>query len=125
MTTGLRFNVFVYGTLRRGEGNHRLLESARFVGAGRTVKAMTMIDVCGAFPAVVTGPGPSRIVGEVYAVDDETLLRLDRLEGVPHFYDRDVFVIELEGGEQVCAMTYVQREADGRPVIASGDWLDR
>ncbi|WP_457623862.1 gamma-glutamylcyclotransferase, partial [Persephonella sp.] len=28
--------IFVYGTLRKGFGNHRLLENAEFLGIGRT-----------------------------------------------------------------------------------------
>ena len=34
--------VFVYGTLRKGHGNHKLIEGGRFMGSGLTVKKYAM-----------------------------------------------------------------------------------
>lgn len=123
--------VFVYGTLRKGQGNHGRLAGARFVGRGKTVDRMTLLDVNGYFPAVVPIDGPSRIVGEVYDVDAATLKSLDQLEGYPHHYDRKRFDVELldtdRAARHVVAWIYFyppdgQRVAD---VIPSGDWCDR
>lgn len=80
--------VFVYGTLKRGHGNHRLLEAggARLLGTD-SIKGWSMHDL-GAFPAVAEGW--DTVHGEVFEVDAETLARLDRLEGIPSFYQRTV-----------------------------------
>jgi len=109
--------VFVYGSLLRGLGNHRLLERARFVGVARTPARFTMHDL-GAFPAIAND-GHTAIVGEVYAVDGPTLERLDRLEGHPTHYRREP--IELEDGELAHIYVYVASLA-GAQVVASGDW---
>jgi gamma-glutamylcyclotransferase (GGCT)/AIG2-like uncharacterized protein YtfP len=113
--------VFVYGTLRAGEGNHRLLAGAGFVGLARTEPAFRMFDL-GAYPAVAPG-GSTEIEGEVYEVDDAMLARLDRLEGHPTFYTRTPIAL-ADGSE---AEAYLMRAARlrGYAEIPSGDWLAR
>ena len=76
--------VFVYGTLKEGEGNHRLLETAEFIREDQ-LKGWDMYSL-GGFPAITQGSG--EIYGELYAVDDATMQRLDVLEGYPSFYNR-------------------------------------
>lgn len=119
--------VFVYGTLRRGEGNHaHFLGRAKAAGTGRTVERMTLLNL-GAFPAALAIGGPGPIVGELYDVDAGTLARLDRLEGVPHHYRRERVRIARDGGDVVDAWIYLQA-MDGQrfaEVIPSGDWKDR
>ena len=72
--------VFVYGTLKKGQGNHGLLErnKARFLGQVLTDPKYTMIKPCPSWPGVIKG-GNTRILGEVYEVD--SLNPLDYLEG--------------------------------------------
>jgi gamma-glutamylaminecyclotransferase len=110
--------LFVYGSLCAGEPNHRLLLRATLVGTGRTEPRFTLHDH-GAFPAMVAG-GMQAIVGEVYEVDDVTLAALDRLEGVPTFYQR-VPIALADGGT---AETYTRTSAQVArcPIVASGDW---
>jgi gamma-glutamylcyclotransferase (GGCT)/AIG2-like uncharacterized protein YtfP len=64
-----------------GQGNHRLIANTRFLGAARTAAGFTLYDL-GAFPGMVA-EGSGAVEGEVYAIDDATLARLDRLEGHP------------------------------------------
>ena len=87
--------VFVYGTLKRGHHNHRLLESPNikdtmYLGRCRITGNFRMIDL-GNFPAVqrTTGVGPQSIYGEVYQISEETLDGLDMLEGNGSFYTRE------------------------------------
>ena len=89
--------VFVYGTLKEGYGNHRLLNRAKFVGPGVTVSGdFKMLD--GGFPMVLTG-GLFHIKGELYEVSDqETLSNLDRLEGVPHLFNRHSVQVDTPEG---------------------------
>lgn len=114
-------HVFVYGTLRRGEGNHRLLVDARFVRETRTVPAFTLCDL-GAYPALLEGGGTS-VLGEVYEVTRAELAALDRLEGHPTFYRREP--IELEDGAVVEAYLLPEARAWSGRVITSGDWKSR
>jgi gamma-glutamylcyclotransferase (GGCT)/AIG2-like uncharacterized protein YtfP len=113
----MNHHVFVYGTLLRGEPNHRKMSGARFVREARTEPAFTLVDL-GPFPALREG-GATVVVGELYEVSDAKLAELDLFEGVPRLYER--VLVRLEDGEVVNA--YVQRGAfRTRDVIASGDW---
>jgi gamma-glutamylaminecyclotransferase len=110
--------VFTYGTLLKGEVNHHLLAQACFVAEARTEPCFELFDL-GLFPAMSTG-GETAVLGEVYAVDDATLARLDHLEGHPSFYQRTR--IRLDGGQEVQTYLMVLARMHGRVMIASGDW---
>jgi gamma-glutamylcyclotransferase (GGCT)/AIG2-like uncharacterized protein YtfP len=108
--------VFVYGTLLSGQVNHYLLSGAELLGTHRSEPCFTMIGL-GPYPGVVRS-GSTAIAGEVYGVDAKGLERLDRLEGFPRLYDRDL--IPTPFGR---AWIYLYRgRIGGRPVIVSGDW---
>lgn len=114
-------HVFVYGTLRAGECNHRLLQGARLIASARTEPFFRMYSL-GGFPGIVPG-GETQIVGEVYAVDGAMLARLDRLEGHPDFYTRTP--IPLDDGAQAHAYLLRATQVRGKPLIPSGDWRKR
>lgn len=110
--------IFVYGTLKRGGRNHRLLSRARFMVTTHTLLRFTMVS-CGPYPAIVAD-GRREIHGEVYEVSEETLEALDRLEDYPSLYDR----IEVPLADGGTALTYVMRpeDAEGHPEIPEGRW---
>ena len=110
--------VFVYGSLRKGHGNHGLLHSAKFLRQDITSPEFTMYDL-GAFPAVTT-EGGTAIHGELYEVDDETFQRLDILEGYPDFYDRML----LSFGEDRAWMYFIDDMGRGN-IVETGNWNDR
>ncbi len=110
--------VFVYGTLRSGEVNHHLLETARYCGSHTTQPHYKMFSL-GTYPAVVGG-GPDRILGEVYQVDARTMSRLDWLEGYPVAYKRKL--ISTPWGR---AWIYLYRASvRGRKRMPGGLWRD-
>lgn len=110
--------VFVYGTLRRDEVNHHLLESARYRGKHITEPCYKMVDL-GAYPGVVKR-GRTRIQGEVYEVSQEEMATLDRLEGYPTDYTREL--IPTPWGR---AWIYLYRGSlRDRKRIAGGIWRD-
>lgn len=99
-------HVFVYGTLKTGFGNNRLLSNGVFVGKAVTVLPFVMRNT-GGFPVVFRDRSPSpshNIEGEVYEVNDETLRRLDSLEGHPDWYVRDETNVDIQdtGVQQSC-----------------------
>lgn len=116
--------VFVYGTLRQGQPNHRLLDGARFVGTAETVPFFRMVSL-GAYPGMVRDRSQSRksIVGEIYDVDEDTLGKLDQLEGVPHFYFRSR--VRLTDGGFADAYLLRRDQVVGFNEVVSGDWCDR
>lgn len=86
--------VFVYGTLKKGFGNHRLLSGAVFVGEAVTVNNYALY-VSG-IPYAYKEETISKIHGELYLVDRETLQSLDMLEGHPDWYRREEVMINLK-----------------------------
>jgi len=119
MTTTMHHRIFVYGTLLAGEPNHRLLTKSELVGPARTKGVFGMLDL-GGYPGAVVGT-ETKIVGEVYLVDDDTLFQLDRLEGHPRLYRRTP--IELEDGGE--AEMYILNDRDRiQRTIPSGSWRE-
>jgi gamma-glutamylcyclotransferase (GGCT)/AIG2-like uncharacterized protein YtfP len=111
----LDHQVFVYGTLLRGEVNHHLLDNCTWLGLHRTAPCFTLLRV-GAYPGAVRGG--SAILGEVFRIDTAGLGRLDRLEEYPRLYDRQL--IATPYGR---AWIYLYRgRRRHRQVIPGGDW---
>ena len=117
--------VAVYGTLRKGQGNHRLLAHVKEHRLG-TVDGFKMYHL-GGFPALQHDVGTA--VVEVYEVDQETMRSLDWLEGYrgkdqTNFYNREITEVNLESGEVVDAWIYfIDDDMQHRSVIESGDWV--
>lgn len=96
--------IFTYGTLKRGFPNHNLLVDflstgdADFLGVYTTADKLPL--VCGPFkvPFLLNFPGSgNQVVGELYAVSDQALVRIDELEGVSTgHYQR--MPVRLNGG---------------------------
>jgi gamma-glutamylaminecyclotransferase len=105
-------NVFVYGTLKRGYGNNRLLANAEFVGEATTVGIRYKMLHAGFPVAMRSTEGKQRrpIVGEVFRIkeyDDVTLQLLDRLESNGRMYNRRVVDVRLADGKRTRAWIYL------------------
>ena len=59
----------------------------------------------GRFPGIKEGQG--RVLGELYRVDEDTFRALDRLEGHPVMYERQLNLITTDAGDKVEAWVYV------------------
>lgn len=140
-------NLFVYGTLKRGFGNNRLLPPETFVGKATSVDEKYVMWGRG-FPFLAEGlPSGAehfpitndlaRVTGEIYAVPKNVLDRCDGLEGHPDWYrrfERRFILTELsqnetpfEIGEEVTAWVYLQKPRDHidtlvRPVNGVIEW---
>lgn len=99
-------NVFVYGTLKAGYGNHRLLEGKTMLGIGVTDIRYNMIS--GGFPVVMAADNGLLVKGEVYDItgDLATLDNLDRLEGEGVMYNRREIPVTLENGDRIVCCIY-------------------
>jgi len=113
--------IFVYGTLRTGHSNHQLLGAAHCYGVGRTRDNFAMYIISG-YPYVTSAEPRYPIVGELYAVDDRMLERLDKVEGHPHYYVRRKVVVDV-GDEEFSAWMYL-RDPPGS-LLPSGDYNER
>jgi gamma-glutamylaminecyclotransferase len=66
----------------------------------------------------------SQVTGEVYSVDDATLLNLDQLEGHPDMYKREQAEVILQDGTEIIAWVYFCDTPRG-DLIESGDFLQK
>lgn len=96
------YKIFVYGSLKSGFRNHRLLQesNAEFLGTKYTKDTNFLMFSLGSYPAVVKNEkfGYGAIEGELYLIDDNTLFKLDLLESNGSFYKREE--IELNDGSK-------------------------
>jgi gamma-glutamylcyclotransferase (GGCT)/AIG2-like uncharacterized protein YtfP len=103
--------VFIYGSLKQGYHNDFWMEGTAFLQEAVTSDAAyCMHPTAGMFPLVV--PGKYKIAGELYAVDDEALAELDRLEGNGDVYTRKQ--IKLSGVDAYAWM-YTYNHTDNIP----------
>lgn len=104
--------VAVYGTLKQGWGNHRLLEhvprhSEGWVSGHRLYQS--------GIPFLIADETSEyNVKVEVYKIDDQTLRSLDRLEGHPSCYCRKVLsILDADGNQQESAWVYEYPEPVG------------
>jgi len=124
--------VFIYGTLRAGEINdinvaaaRHAIETPRFLG--QTAVAGRLFDF-GTYPGMVADAGATRVIGDVYEIDDALVPVLDKIEavypGVQGLFTAEQIEIEVKGRPVACLFYPVAPEAvQGRPEIHSGDWV--
>jgi gamma-glutamylcyclotransferase (GGCT)/AIG2-like uncharacterized protein YtfP len=110
--------VAVYGTLKRGGRLHGNMEAikAKFIEEV-DLKGFEMYHL-GGYPAIIEKKD-GVIKAEVFEIDEIGLSRLDRVEGYPHLYQRQLtehgFVYFMQN------KAYVAHA----PVIEDGNWKVR
>ena len=114
--------VFVYGSLMKGCGNDHLLKGSTLLAAEAiTLPIFTMLHL-GGFPGIVED-GHTQVIGELYEVDDDTLTRLDRLEGHPDFYKRKPIAVRSVAGPDDAEAYFLPKVyARSCETIPSGNW---
>lgn len=129
--------VFVYGTLRTGQGNWQWALQDRTTSAHlATVTGFQMYGLQGYPYAVHTDNDKHLIHGEVMHIDpeqyDEVMADLDRLEGYRpdnknSHYDKKIIQATLEDGTKVEAYIYFVYDIPARnlPLTLNQDWVNR
>jgi gamma-glutamylcyclotransferase (GGCT)/AIG2-like uncharacterized protein YtfP len=125
--------IFVYGTLRQGEGADLSRDKrARFITEDRINGRLYNL---GWFPGVRPldrkandfDPSLDQVVGEVFEIvppehGESLQQRLDRYEGYPSLYDR--IQVETSKSHLVWVYIYNGDPADNKRIL-SGDWLNQ
>lgn len=115
--------IFVYGTLLTEERNHYLLENSILIGNGY-IKDYFMFNV-GTYPGIQKSNYNKKIVlGEVYKVNDETMVLLDELEEVGYLYKKELVTIYLDNDEIVNAYVYeyILKNYEENNIVNEYDW---
>lgn len=113
----------VYGTLRKGFGNHRLLDNEHCTLLGtQRVNGFKMVSL-GGYPGLIPVEGKSdEVTIEVYSVKSPKVeQQLDWLEGYPRFYGK-MEVNTKWGVANVYILTEV--EYGKNTLVTNGDWKE-
>lgn len=126
-------NVFVYGTLRRGQKYHELIAGKIKSMQNATARGILYDLPCG-YPAMISGEGA--VCGELFELDDaeEALTVLDELEdyhgpGKVNEYERVQITVVAEDGTAKSCYAYVYPEERRAWLekngmrVSSGDWI--
>ena len=94
-----KYNLFVYGTLKKFERASYMLADANFV-ADAVTKPKYQLYSCGLYPALILGD--KSVQGEIYEIDEDTKIRLDNYEGVfdgyYNFEEIELITVNLVSG---------------------------
>ena len=123
--------IFAYGTLMQGQRSHGLLESRVRSRSGAAELAGASLVRVDWYPGLVLG-GAGRVHGEVYEIDDVTIVlqELDEYEDFAGYGDgeslyRRSIVRAITNGGSMLAWTYVYLgDSSSLPRIPSGRWTD-
>ncbi len=115
--------IAVYGSLRKGMGNHRVLGDAILLGDFGTPPLYNMFSCGGSYPGI-TENGETSIKMEVYEASEAVNKSVERLEsyvkGREEHNHYNKVMIDTPWGT---AGTYIYNHSTARlPRVESGDW---
>ncbi len=95
--------IFVYGTLKKGFINHRVIKEASFKETVTTSdKFVISVDGTYGFPYLLEYNNKGKYIqGEIYEIDESLECELDYFEGVPDLYVKKD--INISGYDNVTA----------------------
>lgn len=103
--------IAVYGTLKRGYGNHHLLADAVFIEDATTYSTYPLVVHGSGLPFLVDRPGHGKNVQvECYLVNKKELEWLDMLEGHPNWYERKKRRVITPSGDIILPYIYFAPE---------------
>ncbi len=101
--------VFVYGTLKQGQYFHDeyLAEGkSNFLGSAHTTDDYSLY--ISSLPNMVRERSDTGVKGELYEVDENVLKTLDKLEGHPMMYKREIIDVVDKDGNKKLAWAYLR-----------------
>ena len=114
--------LIAYGTLMSGERNHRFCRNA--VSITPCTVTGTLYDTGYGFPAFAP-EGDGEVKAELIEIPLADWADVDRLEGYPRLYDRQLLQATLADGGETTGWVYIMTELpDHAKVIESGDWKE-
>ena len=114
--------LIVYGTLMTGERNHRFCRNA--VSITPCTVTGTLYDTGYGFPAFIP-EGDGVVKAELIEIPLADWADVDRLEGYPRLYDRQLSQATLADGGEATGWVYIMTELpEQAKVIESGDWKE-
>ena len=114
--------LIVYGTLMSGERNHRFCRNA--VSITPCTVTGTLYDTGCGFPAFIP-EGNTVVNAELIEIPIADWAAVDRLEGYPRLYDRQLLQATLTDGGEATGWIYIMNTLPPMAkVIESGSWKE-
>ena len=114
--------LIAYGTLMSGERNHRFCRNA--VSITPCTVTGTLYDTGYGFPAFIP-EGDGEVKAELIEIPLADWADVDRLEGYPRLYDRQLLQAMLADGGEATGWVYIMTELpEQAKVIESGNWKE-
>jgi gamma-glutamylcyclotransferase (GGCT)/AIG2-like uncharacterized protein YtfP len=111
--------LFLYGTLKRGQQNNHFLAAQQFLREATTMPLYRLYAIGWHPGMVLDADHGEEVKGELWAVDDEALAKMDEYEGHPTwFIRRDVAVRDCF--EEVQTYMFNQRVPPG--AVSGTEW---
>jgi gamma-glutamylcyclotransferase (GGCT)/AIG2-like uncharacterized protein YtfP len=117
------FHLFVYGTFLAGEPNHAVLAGGERLTEAAALLGHALYDLGAVAGAAPFGLPEERVLGELYAIDYDTLRACDLRAEHPHLFHRAT--VHLEGGREAEAYLLRPEQVRGRRRLKGGDWRRR
>lgn len=121
-----RAQLFIYGTLKRGCSNHRVLAGQTFLGNARTAAGYRLYDF-GEYPGMIAVANDQQgVTGELWSVEPDVIAKLDAFEGLPEGLYRRERVTLLSPFADLRAEAYFYNlSVLGRPELTNGTWTEK
>ena len=114
--------LIVYGTLMSGERNHRFCRNA--VSITPCTVTGTLYDTGYGFPAFVP-EGDGVVKAELIEIPIEDWAAVNRLEGYPRLYDRQLMQATLADDGETTGWVYIMNALPPMAkIIESGSWKE-
>ena len=114
--------LIVYGTLLSGERNHHFCRNSVKITPCTVIG--TLYDTGCGFPAFQV-KGNTTVKAELIEIPLEDWEAVDRLEGYPRLYDRQLYPAKIADGTEVSGWVYIMNKLpDNARVIECGDWKE-
>ena len=114
--------LIVYGTLMSGERNHRFCRNA--VSIIPCTVTGTLYDTGCGFPAFIP-EGNTVVNAELIEIPIADWAAVDRLEGYPRLYDRQLLQATLADGGETTGWVYIMNTLPPMAkIIESGSWKE-
>jgi gamma-glutamylaminecyclotransferase len=106
--------LFVYGSLKKGFDNNRILNKAIYISKAQTVRKFAMYrSEEGDYPYLVKNKSLYVISGEIYKIKRKDLMKkIDLFEGSPDYYLRESINVKTRSGnKRAFAYFYIDKNS--------------
>ena len=119
----MKYKVFTYGTLMKGQSNHHFVKDEDY-RKDAILYGYGLKETGYHYPAAIPMAG-FKVYGEIYEVDEETKTGMDDLEDVGVLYDCNTVSVETDDGqEEVLFYEYIQDTSHMKTRKPFGKWND-